>query len=305
MSKSTLFKQIVQSLNPLAMASDDYHPVDLPGGHTAVGRALWNAGIAGMGALTLTALGKAITQKINARRWEDKSKKIVKGKVDALYPHYEEKEQEDTSLLSSLKALLKQANDPVVPRQETDVLKNTLLGTLPIVTTLTGLVGGPLLVANRLKDKDKEELDAQIKDKKDRLAQLRAQIVQAQLSKQANDPSPKEAAQGIANYILGTLAAAGTIGVFGVTSHFYNKRDKAKKIMDAAESLAERNLTNIPQRISLHLTSDNKPEISKKDKEWDRLTDEEPQQTLALNAPPINEDFSDKITKVEKDALFS
>lgn len=323
---NTMLMQILKSFNPWARTFGDYNVDKIPfrfSDNDETNKLIINSIFAGGGALVGTSLLTALASKIHAKKWEKKNEKIVKDKVNSLYtisaPNYEEDPTTTEDVRNiGLGSLLKKASgtteDLGLVSQIWDTAKKGFRSTLPVTAFLTGAVVGPYLVRDRIKDKDKEELDEEITQKRNELAALHAKLIDLHLNKNASnkEEKPNVAAHGI-GYASGAILTALFPVVFLATKAYLEKNDKNNKIVEAGESNAARNLTNIPQRVSLKLNSEGKPARSEKEqayvKELKALANaaddaKKEKETKLLETPPT-EDFDDKLTYIKKDALFS
>jgi hypothetical protein len=250
----------------------------------------------------------------------------VADKVNALHPilapNYENNPETTESVRKiGLSSLLKQANDGEEPdladRALDDLIKFTV-GAVPVATALTGALIAPKTVTPRLEDKDEDELDARIRDKRNELAALQARMIELGLTKKAN--AVEDALTGTGASVLGVLTALLSVGAYSAVDNYLEKNDKNRKIVKALAEVASQNNTNIPQKLSIKLNSEGKPALSKDEQTYlKKLTDladnaDNPKKRKELPAPksepkalaePPHDDFSDKLTNMKKDALFS
>lgn len=321
----TVLKQIVSSFNPFAVMSDNYKVDLLPRlvKDDLTNKALINAIVAGGGMLTLASIAKAVSHKINAKKWEKKSKRIVEDKLNALYPiaapnYDKDAKTTDEIRKIGLNEIAKQANGE---ESTADKIKKyfelSLKGSLPIVATMTAAAVAPSLIQERLENKDEDELDVKIREKRNELDALRAKLIDLQLNKKANNEDGSSDGNPFATttaYGLAALLAALVPGAYMVANSYLKKNDRARKIVEAGADASSRNLTNIPQRLSLKLTAEGRPALNKQEQQYvqelKELADTAAianvqKEIKQLEAPRSTVDFDDKITKVEKDALFS
>jgi hypothetical protein len=320
----SVLKQLLSSLNPFAVASDSYRVDRLPrlAEDDLTNKALINAIVAGSGFFGMSAITKAIYHKLNARKWENKNKKIVTDKVNSLYPFIAPNYDKDSTMTEEVRnigldSLTKEAS---FWKDFAKTAETALKGSLPITTALTAAIVAPSLVQERLEDKDEAELDQKITDRRNELDALRAKLIDLQLPKNAGskdegDDAGKnnEDVSKFLSYTLGSILAFAAPGVFLATNSYLRTNDNAYNVTKAGEASAARNLTNIPQKISLKLTSSGRPAISKAEqgyvKELKALASEAAEANIQkevrqLDTPP-EVDFNDKLTHMKKDALFS
>lgn len=322
--------QLVRSIWPFSATSDSYKVDLLPFNFfedERTNKAVTNAIVAGGTTLLGVALLKALSHRVNAKKWEKVNKKIVEDKVNALYPITSPNYDADETMVNEvrkigLNSLTKQASedgnqDSGFSKQLRKGIELSFKGALPIIATLTAAAAAPSLVQNRLEDKDDEELEAKITAKRNELDALRAKIIDLQLSKKANGESDgrdaASTAAAIGSYGLAAILAALVPGAFMVANSYLKKHDRSKSIVDAGKDAASRNLTNIPQRLSLKLNAQGRPALNKSEQKYvGELKELANQAAIAnieevrrLDAPKSTVDFDDKITKIEKDALFS
>jgi hypothetical protein len=317
--------QLVSSANPFAMFLDNYKVDLLPqlSKDETTNKMIYNAMVAGGTTMAITAILKALSHKINARKWDKKNKQIVTDKLNALYPITAPNYDKDVTTTTAIRKiglndLAKNASDskesPGFLQNLADGWETTLKGSVPLLTAMTAAVVTPSLIKDRLVDKDEEELNAQIQTKRNELDALRAKLIDLQLPKKANMDKQANFLSGISAYALAAIASALVPGAFLLTNNYLNKNDRDRKIMNAGLDAASRNLTNIPQRLSLQLTPEGRPALNKEDQKYvQELKTLANQAAIAnvedqlrrLEAPKSNVDFDDKITKIKKDALFS
>jgi hypothetical protein len=316
--------QIVSSANPFAMLSDNYRVDLLPqlSKDEGTNKMIYNAVVAGGATMVVTAILKALSHKINARKWDKKNKQIISDKLNALYPITAPNYDKDVTTTTEVRKigltdLIKNAAGGGKPDFWKDLkegFESTFKGSVPLLTAMTAAVVTPSLVKDRLEDKDETDLDAQIQAKRNELDALRAKLIDLQLPKKANIEKQAGWLSGISAYALAAAATALVPGAFLLTNNYLRKNDRARKIMEAGLDMSSRNLTNIPQRLSLQLTPEGRPALNREEQKYiqelkvlanQAAVANVEEQLQRLEAPKSSVDFEDKITNIKKDALFS
>lgn len=309
--KDTIFKQLISTMNPAGTILDTVDVSKLPILHEDArkNKVIWNTLGATAGTTSLTALTVALLHRLNKKKWEKKTESIVKNKVNSLYPITAPNYAEQLSSISDvrnigLNDLTKEAAyDPSSGRglwnYGVDAIKDTIWAGLPIAGAITGAVIAPTLINKILAKKEEKALDDQILERRNKLAALQAKYIELGMQKN-NSASSYE---GLSPYsiMLGILGAS-TTSLLGLAIYKYmNKTDANRKTLKVLENVMAENSTNIPQRISLKLNAEGRPARDKEDQTYIK----DMNKAIASATTPENADFDDKITKVEKDALFS
>ena len=236
----------------------------------------------------LSAVAAVVANRLRRRKWEAKKDEIAKSSVNSLYPSEELKasaENQETEKLDKKASV-------------GDTVSKIVYGALPITAGLTAGIFMPKLLMKTEEGKYKDELDKEIAAKYDKLNKLHARAVELGLSKKANTLT--DVASGA---LGGALALGGPIAAHAFYKYL-KKTDKNEKIVEAMEDLAAENLTNIPQRISLKLSTKGTP--AKADKEPKKVENkEEPKKVENKEEPKKDVDAAVSAQKSEKDELFS
>jgi hypothetical protein len=322
MANDTLLSQLLSTANPFAVIENSIKVDRLPtlSYDERMNKVLWNT----IGTATATTAGvsllTAIAHKVNKNKWEKKNRKIIKDKVNSVYPISAPNYAENLSSITDVRNLgLNSMNkdaafDPSEGRGIFDYLKDisldTVMGAVPVAGALTAAAATPAIINKVLKRAESKKLDRDIVERRNKLAALQAKYIELGLDTglQKNN-SAQDTSEGIGVWSvpLGVIGA-GTTGLTAMALYKYMaKNDNHRKRMKLLEDIVAENSTNIPQEISLKLTSSGRPAKTRKDQKYIEDMEKAMKKSDKANDSEESEedDFSDKLTNIKKDALFS
>jgi hypothetical protein len=312
---NTVLDQLLSTLNPFATIDNSIKVNRLPtlSQDERTNKVLWNTIGATGSTFAATTLLTAIMHKINKNKWEKKQQKLLKDKVNALYPISAPNYEAKPSSVSDVRALgLNKKADFVTQHQGRgffDYLKDigldTLAGAVPVAGGITAAAVAPSIINQILSKMEKRKLDENILAKRNRLAALQAHAVEMGMDK---NNSAADTSEGFGNWSVvgGVLGAGGTSLLALTLLKYMNSTDNNRRTMKALEDIVAENSTNIPQRISLKLNAEGRPARTGKEQEYikdmKKVIEEADKPKKVAEA---SDDFSDKLTYMKKDEIFS
>lgn len=314
MDNDNVLKQLISTMNPIATMSDSIRVNRLPtlSNDMRTNKVLWNTLGSIVSAGTTAALLTALAHKVNKRKWEKKNKQIIEDKVNSLYaisaPNYESDPSSITDVRKlGLDGLSKGASfNDGSGRGVYDWIKDigidTVVGAIPVSAAIIAAAAASPLINKKIKKNESKTLDQEILDKRNTLAALQAKYIELGLAGGLHkNNSAQDTSEGIGYLSLagGVLGATATGLLATLVYNYMNKKDNNRKTVEALEDIIAENSTNIPQRISLKLGIDGRPARTRKDQQYIEQLNE-----VAQSADKVS-DFSDKLTEIKKDALFS
>lgn len=317
MANDSLLSQLLSTANPFAVIDDSIKVDKLPtlSYSERTNKVLWNT--IGTSAATLAgaSLLTAIAHKVNKAKWEKKNKKIIKDKVNSIYPlsapNYAENLSSVTDVRNlGLNSITKNATAPYdfnSGRGAVDMLKDTfwdtLAGAVPVAGAVTAAAAAPVLINKVLKKSEGKKLDAEIVERRNKLAALQAKYIELGMDNglQKNN-SAQDTSEGIGTYSIPIgILGAGATGLLALAMYKYmNKADNNRRRLDLLEDIIAENSTNIPQQIGLKLADNGRPAKTRKEQKYI-----EAMNAVITDSDKPKDDFSDKLTNIKKDALFS
>lgn len=306
---NTVLEQLLSTANPFGTILNTIDVSRLPtlSEDARKNKTAWNTIGSTTSTAFATALAVALMHRMNKKKWEKKNKDILKNKVNSLYPITAPNYSEQLSSVSDVRNLglnnitKEAAYDPQSGRGffdwSVDTIKDTVTAGLPVAASITAMAVTPAIINKYIEKKEAEKLDQEILERRNKLAALQAKYIELGIQKN----SSAHEYEGFSPYsIMLGVTGAGASSLLGLAIYKYlNKNDNNRKVMETLEDIIAENSTNIPQHVSLKLDNNGKPARTRKDQVY--IED----MKKAIDSSDKNVDFDDKITKVEKDALFS
>ena len=316
MAESTALSQLLKTAIPWAAATDDLDVSKLPtlSNDDRTNAMLWNTIGTGTATAGVVVLAKILANKRHRRKWEKKNKEIVESKLNALHPITAPNYEKDLSSVTDVRNiglddLTKQANAQYEGRGLLDLIKDNaeviIKGALPVGAAITAAAVTPSIIDKILEKREGKRIDAENLEKRNQLAALQAKLIDLGLTKKADGFTP-------GSLYIGAAGAIGTSLAGLMAAKYFIDKDKNRKIMKALEELSSENSTNIPQRISLKLNEKGRPAVDKEEQAYIKAmltesadADKKIEVQKKIEQAEEQEDFKEKVKKLEKEELFS